>query len=54
MNDTTILQSSRDTLGTFGSLEPETTYIFTVQARGFGGNISPISAPYTSHIWESD
>jgi hypothetical protein len=47
MNGTTISQGSRNTSGTFGPLEPETTYAFTVQAQDFGGNVSPISDPVT-------
>lgn len=45
MNGSPILQGSRNTTGTFGPLEPETTYTFTVQARDFGGNSSPVSDP---------
>jgi hypothetical protein len=44
MNGTAILQGTRDTAATFGPLEPETGYSFTVQASDFGGNNSPLSA----------
>jgi chitodextrinase len=43
MNGTAILQGTQDTAATFGPLEPETAYTFTVQARDFGGNTSPLS-----------
>lgn len=45
MNGNAITQGTRDTSATFGPLEPETTYAFTVQARDFGGNVSPLSDP---------
>jgi hypothetical protein len=45
MNGNTVLSGSRNTSGTFGPLEPETTYTFVVQARDFGGNNSPLSDP---------
>jgi chitodextrinase len=44
-NGTTVSVGSRATSGTFALLEPQTTYTFTVQARDFGGNRSPISDP---------
>jgi chitodextrinase len=47
MNGTNVTQGSRNTTGTFGPLEPETAYTFTVQAADFGGNLSPISDPVT-------
>jgi len=47
MNGNILSQGSRKTSATFGPLEPETTYTFTVQARDFGGNLSPISDPVT-------
>jgi chitodextrinase len=47
MNGTPMLQGSRNTTGSFGPLQPETTYTFTVQARDFAGNQSPISDPLT-------
>jgi chitinase len=40
-----VMQGTRDTSANFGLLEPETTYVFTVQARDFGGNNSPLSDP---------
>src|SRR6266508_58990 len=45
MNGSTVMSGQRDTSGTFGPLEPETTYTFTVQAQDFGGNSSPVSDP---------
>ena len=45
MNGTAVRQGVRDTSGTFGPLNPETAYTFTVQARDFGGNLSPVSDP---------
>ena len=42
---TPVLQGVRDTSTIFGPLNPETTYVFTVQARDFGGNLSPLSDP---------
>jgi chitodextrinase len=47
MNGNAVRQSVRDTSGNFGPLEPETTYTFTVQARDFAGNLSPLSDPLT-------
>jgi len=46
-NGTNVTQSGRNTSGTFAGLQPETTYTFTVQARDFGGNVSPLSDPIT-------
>jgi hypothetical protein len=45
MNGSPVLQTVKDTSGNFGPLQPETTYTFTVQARDFGGNVSPVSDP---------
>jgi chitin-binding protein len=45
MDGNAIRQGVRDTTGNFGPLQPETTYTFTVQARDFGGNVSPMSDP---------
>lgn len=45
MNGNAILQGVRDTSGNFGPLSPQTTYTFRVQARDFGGNVSPMSDP---------
>jgi chitodextrinase len=53
-NGTSVLQGTRDTSATFGPLEPETTYTFTVQAGDFGGNVSPISDPVTVTTEPSD
>jgi hypothetical protein len=47
MNGNPISQGTKDTSGTFGALEPETTYTFTVRATDFGGNVSPLSDPVT-------
>jgi chitodextrinase len=46
-NGSAILQGTRNTSATFGPLTPETNYVFTVQARDFGGNVSPLSDPVT-------
>jgi len=46
-NGTNVTQSGPNTSGTFAGLQPETTYTFTVQARDFGGNVSPVSDPIT-------
>jgi chitin-binding protein len=40
-----VLQGIRDTAAILPLLTPETTYSFTVRARDFGGNQSPLSAP---------
>ena len=45
MNGSPVRQGVRDTSGTFGPLQPETSYTFTMQARDFGGNNSPMSDP---------
>ena len=37
--------STRNTSGTVLLLKPETSYTFTVTARDFGGNVSPLSDP---------
>ena len=47
MNGSPVMTGQRDTSGTFGPLQPETTYTFTVQAVDFGGNSSPMSDPVT-------
>lgn len=47
LNGSPVRQAVRDTSGTFGPLEPETSYTFTVQAMDFGGNRSPVSDPLT-------
>jgi chitinase len=44
---TPIMQGTRETSAIFGPLAPETGYTFTVQARDFGGNLSPLSDPLT-------
>jgi chitodextrinase len=45
MNGSPVLSGSKNTSGTFGPLTPQTDYTFTVQARDFGGNLSPVSDP---------
>jgi chitodextrinase len=47
MNGAVVRSGERATSGTFGPLTPETEYTFTVQARDFGGNLSPVSDPVT-------
>jgi hypothetical protein len=42
-----VSMGTRNTSGTFHLLTPETSYTFTVQARDFGGNASPMSDPIT-------
>src|SRR6266508_1365999 len=53
-NGNPVLYGSRDTSGTFGLLQPQTTYTFTVQASDFGGNVSPVSDPITVTTEASD
>jgi Fibronectin type III domain len=48
MNGIPVLNQSRNTSTTFTLLSPETSYSFTVQARDFGGNSSPLSDPATA------
>ncbi len=43
MDGNPVMQGARNTSGTFGPLQPETTYSFTVQASDFAGNLSPLS-----------
>jgi chitodextrinase len=45
MDGNPVLNGSRDISGTFGPLQPETTYTFNVRAVDFGGNASPLSDP---------
>jgi chitinase len=40
-----IMQGTAATSGTISLLEPETTYTFTVQAKDFAANVSPLSDP---------
>jgi len=47
MDGNPVMQGTRNTSGTFGPLQPETAYTFTVQAGDFGGNLSPLSDPIT-------
>jgi hypothetical protein len=54
MNGNPVRQGVRDTSGTLGPLQPETTYTFTVRAYDFGGNTSPISDPVTVTTEASD
>jgi chitodextrinase len=54
MNGSAVRQGVRDTSGTFGPLQPETSYTFTVQASDFRGNLSPLSDPITVTTEASD
>jgi hypothetical protein len=45
MNGSPISQGTKNTSASFGALQPETSYTFTVRANDFGGNLSPISDP---------
>jgi chitodextrinase len=45
MNGSPVSQGTRNTSATFTALAPETAYTFTVQARDFGNNLSPVSDP---------
>ena len=54
MNGSPVMSGQRDTSGTFGPLQPQTTYTFTVQAADFGGNVSPVSDPITVTTEASD
>ena len=54
MNGSPVMSGQRDTSGTFGPLQPQTTYTFTVQASDFGGNVSPVSDPVTVTTDASD
>lgn len=47
MNGNPVVTGSKNTSGTFGPLQPATTYTFTVQAQDFAGNLSPLSDPLT-------
>ena len=47
MNGQPASIASRNTSNTFVLLAPATTYTFTVEARDFGGNRSPLSDPVT-------
>ncbi len=47
MNGSTVLSGTRNTSGTFGPLQPSTTYSFVVRAQDFGGNLSPLSDTLT-------
>ena len=53
-NGSPVLSGSRNTSGTFGPLQPQTSYTFTVQAYDFGGNSSPVSDPLTVTTEASD
>ena len=53
-NGSAVLSGSRNASGTFGPLQPQTTYTFTVQAYDFGGNSSPVSDPLTVTTEASD
>jgi chitodextrinase len=45
---TPVLQGIRDTSAILPLLTPETAYTFTVRARDFGGNLSPLSGPLSA------
>jgi chitodextrinase len=45
MNGTQVMTASRNTSQIFPLLDPQTAYTFTVQARDFSNNLSPVSAP---------
>jgi hypothetical protein len=45
MNGTVVLNQSRNTSQIFPLLDPQTSYVFTVQARDFPNNQSPVSEP---------
>jgi chitodextrinase len=45
MNGTQVMTASQNTSQIFPLLAPETTYTFTVQARDFSNNLSPVSEP---------
>jgi hypothetical protein len=54
MNGNMVMSGQRDTSGTFGPLQPQTTYTFSVQASDFGGNVSPVSDPISVTTEASD
>jgi len=54
MNGNPLMQGTKNTSGTFGPLQPETEYTFTVRASDFGGNVSPLSDPLTVTTEASD
>lgn len=54
MNGSAVRQGVRDTSGTFGPLQSETSYTFTVQASDFRGNLSSMSDPITVTTEASD
>ena len=42
---TVVNPGTKSTSGSFGFLQPSTTYTFTFRARDFSGNLSPVSDP---------
>jgi chitinase len=54
MNGSNVIGGDRTTAATFGPLQPETSYTFTVQAIDFGGNYSSVSDPVTVRTEASD
>jgi chitodextrinase len=48
MDGNPVLQATRETSGTVHLLQAASTHTFTVRARDFGGNWSPVSAPLTA------
>jgi hypothetical protein len=53
-NGSPVLSGSKNTSGTFGPLQPQTSYTFTVQAYDFAGNSSSVSDPLTVTTEASD
>ena len=45
VNGAAVLEAAANTSQIFPLLEPETTYVFSVQARDSGGNVTPLSEP---------
>jgi len=54
MDGAAVRAGVRDTSGTFGPLEAQSTHTFTVQAHDFGGNNSPMSDPVVVTTEASD
>lgn len=54
MDGQPVVQGTANTSGTIGLLQPQTTHTFTVRARDFASNWSPISAPVTASTTASN
>jgi len=54
MDGSPVSQGTKNTSGSFGPLEPETTHTFTVRAHDFAWNWSPMSDPVTVTTEASD